>query len=43
MDLRETEIELDSGGSGEGPVAGFCKHGNEPSDSIKKADCYLTI
>jgi hypothetical protein len=22
-------------------VAGFCKHGNEPSGSIKKASCYL--
>jgi hypothetical protein len=22
-------------GSGEGPVAGFCEHDNEPSDSIK--------
>jgi hypothetical protein len=26
---------LDSSGSGQGPVAGCCEHGNEPSDSIK--------
>jgi hypothetical protein len=26
---------LDSIGSGLGPVAGFCEHGNEPSGSIK--------
>jgi hypothetical protein len=29
--------ELDSAGSGEGPMAGFCEVGNEPSGSIKKA------
>jgi len=29
--------ELDSAGSGQGPVAGFCKYGNEPSGSINKA------
>jgi hypothetical protein len=28
--------ELASAGSGLGPVAGFCEHGNEPSGSIKK-------
>jgi hypothetical protein len=28
---------LDSAGSGLGPVAGFCEHGDEPSGSIKKA------
>jgi hypothetical protein len=28
--------ELDSAGSGQGPVAGFCGHGNEHSESIKK-------
>jgi hypothetical protein len=26
---------LDSFGSGEGPVADSCEHGNEPSSSIK--------
>jgi len=26
---------VDSFGSGHGPVAGSCEHGNEPSDSIK--------
>jgi hypothetical protein len=26
---------LDSSGSGYGPVAGCCEHGNEPSGSIK--------
>jgi hypothetical protein len=34
---------MDSGGSGQGPVAGFCEHGNEPSGSIKKAGYSLTI
>jgi hypothetical protein len=24
-------------------VAGFCEHGNEPSGSIKKAGCLVTI
>jgi hypothetical protein len=33
---------MDSAGSGEGQVAGFCEHGNEPSGSIKKAGCFLT-
>jgi hypothetical protein len=28
--------ELDSAGSGYGPVAGFCEHGDEPWDFIKK-------
>jgi hypothetical protein len=28
---------MNSAGSGYGPVAGFCEHGNEPSGSIKKA------
>jgi hypothetical protein len=27
---------LDSSGSGQGPVAGCCEHGNEPSGSIKR-------
>jgi hypothetical protein len=26
---------LDSYGSGQGPVAGSCEHGNEPLESIK--------
>jgi hypothetical protein len=26
---------LDSSDSGQGPVAGSCEHGNEPSGSIK--------
>jgi hypothetical protein len=26
---------LDSSGSGQGPVAGSCEHGNEPLGSIK--------
>jgi hypothetical protein len=36
-DLRErgAGCELDSYGSGQGPVAGFCEHGNDPSVSIK--------
>jgi hypothetical protein len=25
-----------------GPVEGFCKHGNEPSGSIKKSIYFLT-
>jgi hypothetical protein len=31
---------LDSAGSGQGPVAGFCEHGDEPSGSIKKAEFF---
>jgi len=27
--------ELNSAGSGQGLVTGFCQHGNEPSSSIK--------
>jgi hypothetical protein len=34
---RDRWGELDSAGSGQGPVADFCEHGNEPSGSIKKA------
>jgi hypothetical protein len=33
MDRRS---ELDSAGLGQGPVAGFCEHGDEPSGYIKK-------
>jgi hypothetical protein len=29
---------LDSSGSGYGPVAGPCEHGNEPSGSIKREE-----
>jgi hypothetical protein len=39
MDLRG---ELDSAVSGKDPVAGFCKHGDEPLSSIKKAGYCLT-
>jgi hypothetical protein len=34
---------LDSAGSGEVPLAGFCEHSNEPSGFIKKAGYFLTI
>jgi hypothetical protein len=34
--------ELDSAGSVQGPVAGFCEHGDEPSGSVKKAGYCLT-
>jgi hypothetical protein len=40
-DFRKIRIngsELDSAGSGYGPVAGFCEHGNEPSGSIGRRD-----
>jgi hypothetical protein len=29
---------LDASGSGKGPVAGCCEHGNEPSDFIKREE-----
>jgi hypothetical protein len=32
--------ELDSAGSGYGPVAGFCEHNDEPSGSIKKSEYF---
>jgi hypothetical protein len=35
MDEKEKLCELDSCGLVKGPVAGCCKHGNEPSGSIK--------
>jgi hypothetical protein len=37
MDLREIgwESGLDSSGSGFGPVAGSCEHGNETTGSTK--------
>jgi hypothetical protein len=47
MDLRIQQNkdgwgELDSAGSGQGTVADFCEHRNEPSGSIKKAGYCLT-
>jgi hypothetical protein len=39
---RDRWGELDSAGSGQGPVAGFCEHSNEPSGFIKKAVYCLT-
>jgi hypothetical protein len=39
MDLMEIGIdggELDSAGSGYGPVVGFCEHSNETSGSVRK-------
>jgi hypothetical protein len=37
MDVREVgwECGLNSSGSGQGPIVSSCKHGNEPSGSIK--------
>jgi len=29
-------VDWFSSGSGKGPVAGCCEHGNEPSDSVKR-------
>jgi hypothetical protein len=34
MNLREAGCELDSSGSGQGPVVGCCEHGNEHSGSM---------
>jgi hypothetical protein len=36
-----TRCELGSSGSGKGPLAGSCKHGNEPKGSVKCKD-FLT-
>jgi hypothetical protein len=33
---------LDSSGSGQGPVAGCCEHGNETSGSIKGGEFLLS-
>jgi hypothetical protein len=51
MDLIETGCEccgMDSFGSGQGSVTGFCEHGNETKDSINVgeflgwlSDCHL--
>jgi hypothetical protein len=40
MDLREIGwgYGLDLSGSGQGPVAGYCEHGNELSVSIKAGE-----
>jgi hypothetical protein len=38
---RDRWGELDSAGSGSGPVAGFCEHGSEPSGSIRKQDIFF--
>jgi hypothetical protein len=35
-----TGFELDSSGSGLGPVAGCCEHGNEPLSSIKYVETF---
>jgi len=32
------ECRLDSSGAGQGPVAGSCEDGNEPSGSIKDGE-----
>jgi hypothetical protein len=37
IQLAQDRGELNSAGSGYGPMAGFCEHGEEPSGSIKKA------
>jgi hypothetical protein len=44
MNLGEIDWwgKLDSAGSGQGPVVGFCEHSNEHSGSIKKTGCCLT-
>jgi hypothetical protein len=34
-DLEETDRELNSSGSGQGPVAGSCEYCLKPSDSVK--------
>jgi hypothetical protein len=40
FDFREIGLEgvLDASGSGQGPMSGCCKHGNEPSSYIKGGD-----
>jgi hypothetical protein len=35
LENKMGSYELDSSGSGQGPVVRSCKHGNEPSISIK--------
>jgi hypothetical protein len=36
-------VEMDSAGSGYGPVVGYFKHGNEPSCSIKKVGFFKKL
>jgi len=45
MDLKGVGCGFDSSGSGWGPVASSCEHGNEPSGSIKGGEVpyYLNI
>jgi hypothetical protein len=38
---RDQWGELDSAGSGQSPVAGFCEQGNESSGSIREQDIFL--
>jgi hypothetical protein len=35
LNTKLCDCKLDSSGSSWGPVAGFCKYGNEPSNSIE--------
>jgi hypothetical protein len=37
---RDRWCELDSAGSGYGPMVGFCEHGNETSGSINEAGIF---
>jgi hypothetical protein len=39
----EGRCGLDSSGSGQGPVAGCCEHGNELSGSIKGKDKVVPV
>jgi hypothetical protein len=38
--MRIDGCDLDSAGSGEGPVVGLCEHSNESSGSIRKKDIF---
>jgi hypothetical protein len=38
---RVGRCELDASGSGQGPMAGSCEHGNEPMGSIKGQEFLL--
>jgi len=35
--------ELDSSGSGQGPVAGSCEYVNESSDFVKGGEFFLSV
>jgi hypothetical protein len=37
---RNRWVELDSAGSGLGPAASFCEHGDEPLDSLRRRDIF---